>query len=270
MLEGVTPITAAAAVTPPAPPGLPPNPEAPKIRRCFACGSADHIVLNCTDEAKLQEWKANAPSRLANSLNFVAEVVWAIEQQEDATRVEGVPEDFSEEKAANETITGTTSVVKQEDSSPSSLCFTQQMAAAEVQEAEQLISHSLDPADPIVGELPQSGGRRTPDGAFPISTTISDTTHLKKHLAYAETQKERGNSDPDIQPTWIMMAPKSQDDDTSAFAATAIDSEHAVPAADTEDADVSPEWTLKFQDFWGPEYEKEDDERPTRHRWPAT
>ncbi|KAK3261659.1 hypothetical protein CYMTET_29445 [Cymbomonas tetramitiformis] len=50
MLEGVTPITAAAAVTPPAPPGLPPNPEAPKIRRCFACGSADHIVRNCTDE----------------------------------------------------------------------------------------------------------------------------------------------------------------------------------------------------------------------------
>ncbi|KAK3281566.1 hypothetical protein CYMTET_10655 [Cymbomonas tetramitiformis] len=53
------------------------------------------------------------------------------------------------------------------------------------------------------------------------------------------------------------MAPKSQDDDTSAFAATSIDSEHAVPAADTEDADVSPEWTLKFQDFWGPEYENE-------------
>ncbi|KAK3281564.1 hypothetical protein CYMTET_10653 [Cymbomonas tetramitiformis] len=100
MLEGVIPITAAAAVTPPAPPGLPPNPEAPKIRRCFACGSAGHIVRNCTDEAKLQEWKANAPSRLANSPNFVAAVVWAIEQQEDATRVEGVPEDFSEEVLA--------------------------------------------------------------------------------------------------------------------------------------------------------------------------
>eukprot|EP00854_Cymbomonas_tetramitiformis_P027144 gene27144-biopygen28134 len=28
-------------------------------------------------------------------------------------------------------------------------------------------------------------------------------------------------------------------------------------AGDTEDADVSPAWTLKFQDLWGPEYEKE-------------
>ncbi|KAK3280361.1 hypothetical protein CYMTET_11789 [Cymbomonas tetramitiformis] len=55
MLEGGTSTTAAVAVTPPAPPGLPPNTEAPKIRRCFACGSADHIVRNCTNEAKLQE-----------------------------------------------------------------------------------------------------------------------------------------------------------------------------------------------------------------------
>ncbi|KAK3273307.1 hypothetical protein CYMTET_18444 [Cymbomonas tetramitiformis] len=156
------------------------------------------------------------------------------------------------------------------------------MAAAEVQEAEQLNSHTLgpDPSSLCFTQqmaVAESGERHTPDGAFPTRTTISDTahvssttsgtthvsltasdtTHLKKHLAYAETQKERGNSDPDIQPTWIMMAPKSQDGDTSAFAATAIDSEHAVPAADTEDADVSPEWTLKFQDFWGPEYEKE-------------
>ncbi|KAK3274403.1 hypothetical protein CYMTET_17414 [Cymbomonas tetramitiformis] len=37
----------------------------------------------------------------------------------------------------------------------------------------------------------------------------------------------------------------------------AIRVEEARPAADTEDADVDPEWTLKFQDFWGPEYEKE-------------
>ncbi|KAK3289460.1 hypothetical protein CYMTET_3115 [Cymbomonas tetramitiformis] len=62
------------------------------------------------------------------------------------------------------------------DPDPSSLCFTQQMAAAEAQEAEQLNSHSLDP-DPVVGELLQSGERHTPDGAFPTSTTISDTSH---------------------------------------------------------------------------------------------
>ncbi|KAK3240983.1 hypothetical protein CYMTET_49210 [Cymbomonas tetramitiformis] len=53
------------------------------------------------------------------------------------------------------------------------------------------------------------------------------------------------------------MAEKPQNDETSAFAATAIDTEHVKPAADTEDADVDPEWPLKFQDFWGPEYEKE-------------
>ncbi|KAK3247023.1 hypothetical protein CYMTET_43467 [Cymbomonas tetramitiformis] len=100
MLEGGTSTTAAVAVTPPAPPGLPPNTEAPRIRRCFACGSADHIVRNCTNEAKLQEWKTEAPSRLANSPNFVAAAVWAIEQQEDPIRVEGVPEDFSEEVLA--------------------------------------------------------------------------------------------------------------------------------------------------------------------------
>ncbi|KAK3280360.1 hypothetical protein CYMTET_11788 [Cymbomonas tetramitiformis] len=131
------------------------------------------------------------------------------------------------------------------------------MAAAEVQEAEQLNSHFLDP-DPIVGK---ASGDRSPKGvacAGLVDEVFFTSAQLKKHLAYAETQKERGNSDPEIQPTWIMMAQKSQDDDTSAFAATAIDSEHAdVPIADTEDADVSPEqWTLKFRDFRGPEYEK--------------
>ncbi|KAK3252105.1 hypothetical protein CYMTET_38588 [Cymbomonas tetramitiformis] len=100
MLENGPTTTAAAAVTPlPPPPGLP-RPDAPKVRRCFACGSAEHIVRNCTDETKLKEWRANAPARLANSPGFVAAVVWAIEQQEDISSVDGVPEEFSEEVLA--------------------------------------------------------------------------------------------------------------------------------------------------------------------------
>ncbi|KAK3278622.1 hypothetical protein CYMTET_13462 [Cymbomonas tetramitiformis] len=100
MLEGGPSTTAAVAVTPPSPSGPARDTEAPRIRRCFVCGSTDHIVRNCTNEAKLREWRANAPTRLANSPNFVAAVVWAIEQQEDPTQVEGVPEDFSEEVLA--------------------------------------------------------------------------------------------------------------------------------------------------------------------------
>ncbi|KAK3241957.1 hypothetical protein CYMTET_48317 [Cymbomonas tetramitiformis] len=100
MLENGPTTTAAAAVTPlPPPPGLS-RPDAPKVRRCFACGSAEHIVRNCTDETKLKEWRANAPARLANSPGFVAAVVWAIEQQEDISSVDGVPEEFSEEVLA--------------------------------------------------------------------------------------------------------------------------------------------------------------------------
>ena len=37
---------------------------------------------------------------VANSPGFVAAVVWAIEQQEDLSRVNGVPEEFSEEVLA--------------------------------------------------------------------------------------------------------------------------------------------------------------------------
>jgi hypothetical protein len=100
MLENGPTTAAAAAVTPlPPPPGLS-RAEVPRIRRCFACGSTEHIVRNCTDEAKLKEWRANAPARLANSPGFVAAVVWAIEQQEDLSRVDGVPEEFSEEVLA--------------------------------------------------------------------------------------------------------------------------------------------------------------------------
>eukprot|EP00854_Cymbomonas_tetramitiformis_P004590 gene4590-biopygen4529 len=87
-----------------------------------------------------------------------------------------------------------------------------------------------------------------------FNTHTTTGTYTENALAL---QKERGNDGPRIQPAWILMAQKSQGDETSAFAATTIDSEHPVPAADTEDADVSPEWTLKFQNFWGPEYEKE-------------
>ncbi|KAK3270800.1 hypothetical protein CYMTET_20818 [Cymbomonas tetramitiformis] len=100
MLENGPTTTAAAAVTPlPPPPGLS-RTYTPRVRRCFACGSTEHIVRNCTDEAKLKEWRANAPARLANSPGFVAAVVWAIEQQEDLSRVDGVPEEFSEEVLA--------------------------------------------------------------------------------------------------------------------------------------------------------------------------
>ncbi|KAK3249465.1 hypothetical protein CYMTET_41104 [Cymbomonas tetramitiformis] len=63
-----------------------------------------------------------------------------------------------------------------------------------------------------------------------VDEVFLTSAQLKKHLVYAETQKERGNDDFEVQPTWIMMAQKSQGDETFAFAATAIDSEHAVPA----------------------------------------
>ncbi|KAK3264693.1 hypothetical protein CYMTET_26574 [Cymbomonas tetramitiformis] len=73
MLENGPATTVAAAVTPlPPPPGLS-RPDAPKVRRCFACGSAEHIP----------------PS-----------FHWAIEQQEDISSVDGVPEEFSEEVLA--------------------------------------------------------------------------------------------------------------------------------------------------------------------------
>ncbi|KAK3243150.1 hypothetical protein CYMTET_47183 [Cymbomonas tetramitiformis] len=103
-------------------------------------------------------------------------------------------------------------------------------------------------------------GDKSPKGtacAGLVDEVFLTPAQLKKYLVYAETQKMRGNDDPGIQPAWLMMAEKSQGDTTSAFAATAVDTEDAKPAADTEDAEVDPEWTLKFQDFWGSEYEKE-------------
>ncbi|KAK3281817.1 hypothetical protein CYMTET_10413 [Cymbomonas tetramitiformis] len=103
-------------------------------------------------------------------------------------------------------------------------------------------------------------GDKSPKGtacAGLVDEVFLTPAQLKKFLVYAETQKMRGNDDLGIQPAWLMMAEKSQGDKTSAFAATAVDTEDARPAADTEDAEVDPEWTLKFQDFWGSEYEKE-------------
>jgi hypothetical protein len=106
----------------------------------------------------------------------------------------------------------------------------------------------------------KASGDRSPKGtacAGLVDEVFLTPAQLKKYLVYAETQKLRGNDDPEIQPAWLMVAEKSPDDTASAFAATAIDPENAEPAADTEDAEVSPEWTLKFQDFWGEEYKKE-------------
>ncbi|KAK3250752.1 hypothetical protein CYMTET_39877 [Cymbomonas tetramitiformis] len=112
----------------------------------------------------------------------------------------------------------------------------------------------------IMGFSPgKAPGDKSPKGtacAGLVDEVFLTPAQLKKHLDYAETQRRRGNEDPDVQPTWLMMAQKSQDDETSAFAPTAIDPETVEPAADTEDAEVEPEWMLKFQDFWGPEYEK--------------
>jgi len=42
-------------------------PWATRERPCFACGSTDHLVANCDNAAKLAAWRANAPSRLANT-----------------------------------------------------------------------------------------------------------------------------------------------------------------------------------------------------------
>ncbi|KAK3251426.1 hypothetical protein CYMTET_39236 [Cymbomonas tetramitiformis] len=42
----------------------------------------------------------------------------------------------------------------------------------------------------------------------------------------------------------------------STFAATAVDPDLSTPG-NNEDAEASSEWQLKFQSFFGPEYEKE-------------
>ncbi|KAK3250908.1 hypothetical protein CYMTET_39742 [Cymbomonas tetramitiformis] len=97
MLEGASSTRQlAAAAVPPPPPGLAPPNRPPRVRKCFACGSTERLVGNCTDEAKLREWKANAPARLANSPAFVAAVIWAIEQGDQAGDLDA-PEEISEE-----------------------------------------------------------------------------------------------------------------------------------------------------------------------------
>ena len=47
--------------------GAPRNSGYTRERPCFACGSKDHMVANCDNEAKLAAWRANAPSRLATT-----------------------------------------------------------------------------------------------------------------------------------------------------------------------------------------------------------
>ena len=94
-----SPPSATAAVAT-APASTPPSSVAtPGVRRCFACGSPDHIVRNCPDEAKLQAWKANAPPRLAKQPQQVAAVVWSAEQAQPED-LSSVPEIFVEEVCA--------------------------------------------------------------------------------------------------------------------------------------------------------------------------
>jgi len=59
-------------------------------RPCFACGSLEHLVANCTDEQKLAAWKANAPARLARRPAQVAACVEVIEErvEEDSLNLE--------------------------------------------------------------------------------------------------------------------------------------------------------------------------------------
>ncbi|KAK3289678.1 hypothetical protein CYMTET_2903 [Cymbomonas tetramitiformis] len=88
---------------------------------------------------------------------------------------------------------------------------------------------------------------------------------LKKHLVYAETRRLNGDDDPNLQPQWLVMAHRDdQDSEESAFAATAVDPDPSTPG-DNQDAEASPEWQLKLQSLLGPDYEKEmpaDDQLP--------
>ena len=90
---------AAATSTTPTTPTPASSVAAPGVRRCFACGSPDHIVRNCPDEVKLQAWRANAPSRLARQPQHVAAVVWSAEQAHSED-LASVPECFVEEVCA--------------------------------------------------------------------------------------------------------------------------------------------------------------------------
>ena len=106
------------------------------------------------------------------------------------------------------------------------------------------------------------GPKRSGKGACAglIDEVFLTAAQLKKHLIYAETRKLKGDDDPDLQPAWIMMAKRDPDSEESAFAAVATDSTADIPSplpSDNQDADVSPEWTLKFQEFMGKKYETE-------------
>ncbi|KAK3286792.1 hypothetical protein CYMTET_5675 [Cymbomonas tetramitiformis] len=104
------------------------------------------------------------------------------------------------------------------------------------------------------------GPKRSGKGACAglIDEVFLTAAQLKKHPIYAETRKLKGDDDPDLQPAWIMMARRDPDSEESAFAAVATDSTANSPShlpSDNQDADVSPEWTLKFQEFMGKKYE---------------
>ncbi|KAK3234396.1 hypothetical protein CYMTET_55338 [Cymbomonas tetramitiformis] len=97
VMEGPSAATAAVATSPAPTPTS--SAATSGVRRCFACGSPDHIVRNCPDEAKLQAWKANAPPRLAKQPQHVAAVVWSSEQAQSED-LSSVPEIFVEEVCA--------------------------------------------------------------------------------------------------------------------------------------------------------------------------
>ena len=93
-----------------------------------------------------------------------------------------------------------------------------------------------------------------------IDEVFLTAAQLKKHLIYAETRRLKGDDDPDLQPAWILMAKKDPNTEESAFAAVATNlttEDSAPPPSDNQDADVSPEWALKFQEFMGKKYETE-------------
>ncbi|KAK3288751.1 hypothetical protein CYMTET_3788 [Cymbomonas tetramitiformis] len=111
---------------------------------------------------------------------------------------------------------------------------------------------------PGTSHAPKRSGKGACAGL--IDEVFLTAAQLKKHLIYAETRKLKGDDDPDLQPAWIMMARRDPDSEESAFAAVATDSTADSPSplpSDNQDADVSLEWTLKFQEFMGKKYETE-------------
>ena len=74
------------------PPGLP-GPF-PRERPCFACGSLDHLVRDCKDQAKVAAWRANAPARLSRQRQQVAAMFWAMSRDEG---LDWVPDNLQDE-----------------------------------------------------------------------------------------------------------------------------------------------------------------------------